>query len=139
MSILVGTVDERGRPSCCRAIALTSADDLATVTAYVPVATSRSVIADIAATHRMAVVANQPIEHLSLQLKGTTGTTRLARSEERALMHDRLEGFADVLDQIGVPRRITRSITYWPAFAIELHVEEVFEQTPGPKAGARLR
>ena len=139
MSILVGTVDERGRPSCCRAIALTSSDDLATVTAYVPVATSRSVIADIAATRRMAIVANQPIEHLSVQLKGTTGTTRLAREDERQLVRDRIEAFGDVLEDLGVPRRITRSITFWPAFAIDLQVEEIFEQTPGPKAGLRLR
>jgi len=139
MSVLVGTVDEHGRPSCCRALALTSNDDLATVTAYVPVATSRAVIADIAATRRMAVVANQPIEHLSFQLKGTTGTTRLARDDERDVVRDHVDGFGDVLNDLGVPRRITRSLTYWPAFAIELQVEEIFEQTPGPKAGARLR
>ena len=138
-SILVGAVDERGQPACCRAIALTSSDDLASVTAYVPVATSRDVIASIAMTGRMAVVVSHPIDHRSTQLKGTIGTTRLAREDERALIRQRLEQFGDVLEVIGVPRRLTRSVAHWPAFAIDMRVEEAFEQTPGPHAGTRLR
>jgi hypothetical protein len=39
----------------------------------------------------------------------------------------------------GVPRRVTRSFAHWPAFAIEIDVDPVFEQTPGPRAGTRLR
>src|SRR5262252_9895582 len=103
-SILVGAVDERGQPACCRAIALTSNDDLASVTAYIPVATSRAVIASIAMTGRMAVVVSEPIGHRSTQLKGTIGTTRLARDDERALVRQRLEQLGDVLNVIGVPR-----------------------------------
>jgi len=139
MSVLVGTVNERGTPSCCRAIALTSGDDLATVTAYVPVATSRDIIADVATTHRMAIVITHPIDHGSVQLKGTAGTARLAREDERGLVRMRLEQLSDVLDAIGVPRRIVRGVNHWPVFAVEMRVEQIFEQTPGPKAGAQLR
>ena len=138
-SVLVGTVDGRGRPSCCRAIALTSNDNLATVTAYLPVATSRDVIADIATTRRMAIVATHPVDHYSVQLKGLAGTTRLAQDNERDFVRQRLDHFSDVLDSLGMPRRITRTVAHWPAFAIDMRVEEVFEQTPGPRAGTRLR
>jgi len=44
-----------------------------------------------------------------------------------------------VLERIGVPRRLVRNVTRWPAFAIEMRVEHVFEQTPGPNAGSRIR
>ncbi len=54
-------------------------------------------------------------------------------------MRSRLDGLAEVLDRIGVPRRVTRSFAHWPAFAIEIDVDDVFEQTPGPRAGTRLR
>ena len=54
-------------------------------------------------------------------------------------MRTRLDGLADALDRIGVPRRVTRSFAHWPAFAIEIDVDQVFEQTPGPRAGTRLR
>jgi hypothetical protein len=44
-----------------------------------------------------------------------------------------------VLAQIGIPRRVTRAVTCWPAFAIQMKVEEIYDQTPGPKAGLRMR
>jgi hypothetical protein len=139
MSILVGSVDGAGMPSCCRAVALTSADGLATITAYVPVATSQDTIANVAGTRRMAVVVSHPIDHCSTQLKGTTTSVRLARDDEAALVQGQLDQFAEVLATIGVPRRVTGRVAHWPAFAIEMRVEEMYEQTPGPKAGSRLQ
>ena len=139
MSIHVGTVDAGGAPSACRAIALSSENDLATITAYVPVATSQTTIANVATTHRMAIAANNPVDHWAIQLKGTTIGARLARNDEAELIETRLEQFADVLERIGVPRRLVRNVTRWPAFAIEMRVEHVFEQTPGPNAGSRIR
>lgn len=139
LAILVGAVDPQGRPSCCRGIALTSNDGLDTVTVYLPVATSQDVIQSVALTKRLAIAASQPIEHCTTQLKGTTIEARLARDDEAALVRGRLDAFADVLDRVGLPRRLTRSVVCWPAFAVTMRVEQVFEQTPGPNAGSRLR
>jgi hypothetical protein len=138
-SVLVGTVDTRGIPSCCRASAITSDDELKTVAIYLPIATSQQIIKDIATTHRVAVASTQVIEHVSIQLKGTANTARLARDDEAALVEQRYRAFADVLFKIGLPRRLTQSVVHWPAFVVEMRVEEIFEQTPGPNAGARLR
>jgi len=138
-SVLVATVDARGIPSCCRASAITADDDLKTVAIYLPVATSQQTIKDIATTHRVAVAATHVIEHVSIQLKGTACTARLAHDDEAALVEDRHQAFGEVLYNIGFPRRLTRSVVHWPAFVIDMKVEEIFEQTPGPNAGARLR
>ena len=138
MSILVGTADAAGVPSCCRGIALTTSRDLSTVTVYVPVATSQEVIANLATTRRIAIAASQPIGHSTVQLKGTTAGVRLARAEEAEYVNLRLDQFADVLDQIGVPRRVTRAMNHWPAFAVDVKIEEVYDQTPGPNAGISL-
>jgi hypothetical protein len=51
----------------------------------------------------------------------------------------RLEAFVDVIERIGVPKRTARTLAHWPAFAIEIRVEEIFDQTPGPNAGTRLK
>lgn len=138
-SILIGTVDPSGVPSCCRGIAITSADNLETLTVYVPVATSQDIIRNIALTSRIAVAASNPPDNCSTQIKGTTIETRLAHDGERELVRRRFDDFADVLDRIGVPRRLTQSVSHWPAFAITLRVEQMFEQTPGPQAGRRIR
>jgi hypothetical protein len=134
-SILLAAIDSKGFPSCCRGIAVNSTDDFATLTAYVPVATSQDVVANIAATRKLAVSSTQPLDHNSVQLKGTATNVRLARDDERQFVEEKLLEFADVLAECGLPRRITRAVTHWPAFAVEMKVEQVFEQTPGPKAG----
>jgi hypothetical protein len=138
-SVLVGTADTQCVPACCRGVAAKIAPDLSRVVAYVPVATSRDVIANAAATRRVAVVVTRPIEHTSVQMKGTIETVRLATADEEEFIRERLEQFACVLDTIGIPRRRVRAVTHWPAFAIETKVDEVFDQTPGPRAGTPLR
>src|SRR5215472_1267849 len=139
LSILVGTVDPHGVPACCRGIAIASSDHLETLTAYLPVATSQEAIRNIALTKRIAVAASHPVDHCSTQMKGTTIETRLAHDEESGHVQRALEAFASTLDRIGVPRRLTRSVAHWPAFAVTMRVEDMFEQTPGPQAGCRLR
>jgi len=139
VSVLVGSVDSLGNPACCRAVALTSGDNLATVTVFVPMATSQETIANVATTRRLAVVATHPIDHCATQLKGLAGTTRLARADEESFVQQHLGSFLRVLNSLGYPPRVTGAVVYWPAFAIEVRVEEIYEQTPGPNAGTRLR
>ena len=137
-SVLVGTVDLRGVPSCCRGLALVSDDDLATARVYVPIATSQDTIANIATTGRIAVCMSHPVDHATIQIKGRASTARLATDAEAALVRGRFQDFGTVLGTIGIPRSVTRTIIDWPAFAIEMQVDAVFEQTPGPKAGFPL-
>lgn len=137
--MLVGTVDRAGAPLTCRAIAIRSDDGLETLTVYLPVATSHETIQNLATTRRLAVTAMNPREHSATQLKGTTIEARLATEDEAAFVRGRLDVLADGLDRIGVPRRLTRSVAHWPAFAVRMRVEQMFEQTPGPHAGTRLR
>jgi hypothetical protein len=139
VSVIVGSVDALGNPAVCRAVGLRSNDELATATVFVPVATSRQTIANVAMTRRLAVVTTHPISHCATQLKGTVEATRLARADEESFVNDHFDSFGGVLNTIGYPARLTRSVVRWPAFAIEMRVEEIYEQSPGPKAGTRLR
>src|SRR5688500_15003091 len=130
MSVVVGSVNAEGVPVSCRAMALVSADDLSTVTVYVPLATSQETIANVATTRRMAVTSTHAVDHASIQLKGTAVETRLARADEEAIVRRGIDSFGEVLAQIGIPRRVTRAVTCWPAFAIQMKVEEIYDQTP---------
>ncbi len=139
LAILVGTVDAAGVPATCRGVAVSSSDGLQTLTVYVPVATSHATIQNLATTRRIAVGATHPIRHSATQLKGQSLEVRLARDEEAGFVRARLDAFAEVLDTVGVPRRLAHSMAHWPAFAVTMRVEQIFEQTPGPKAGSKLR
>ena len=139
VSVMVGSVDAGGEPSTCRALALTSADGFGNVTVYVPVSTSRQTVANISATKRLTVVATHPLDHSSLQLKGRAAVVRPARNDEAAIVRLGFDGFAELLNTIGIPPRVTNMVTRWPALAIDVAVEEIYDQTPGPSAGTRLR
>jgi hypothetical protein len=139
MSLYAGSVSSDGVPAGCRAVALRTNRDLTEITVYLPMATSHEVVANVAATKRLAIVATYPPDHFAVQLKGTTTAVRLAADDESEFVHARMNSFADVLHTIGVPRRISGSLNCWPAFAVEMKVDEMFEQTPGPKAGTPIR
>jgi hypothetical protein len=139
LSIIVGSVDAHGAPTCCRAYGLRSTDELETVTVYVPVATSHETIQALATTGRLAIGATWPADHSATQLKGVVTDTRLARDDEATFVREQLRVWSDVLAKFGVPKRLSSRATCWPAFAVTMRVEEIYEQTPGPKAGGRLR
>lgn len=139
VSVIVGSVDVEGNPSCCRAVGLRTADGLATVTVFLPAATSKETMANLAATGRLAIVTTHPISHCATQLKGVVERTRAARDDEEPFIVEHFSGFGGVLNTIGYPLRVTRSVTHWPAFAIDMRVDEIYEQSPGPNAGTRLR
>jgi hypothetical protein len=139
MSIVVGTVDAAGWPATCRAAALVGHEDGLGVTVYLPVATSAETIANIATSGRVAIVSSCPTDHGTIQLKGRSRGVRVACESEAEVVCAQTELFADTLDQVGVPRRITRSLARWPAFAVDVRVEAVFDQTPGPRAGALVK
>ncbi|MDQ3281878.1 MAG: pyridoxamine 5'-phosphate oxidase family protein [Acidobacteriota bacterium] len=135
VSVFVATVDADGVPTCCRGVALTSKDDFDTVTVYVPAATGQETVANVATTRRVAIGCSRPLTHDSVQIKGLTRGVRLAPPSDEAFVRERLSQFADVLGATGVPTHLIRSMAHWPAFAIDVSVEQVFDQTPGPKAG----
>ncbi|HEX2059372.1 MAG TPA: hypothetical protein VHK90_01395 [Thermoanaerobaculia bacterium] len=138
VSVLVATVDADGFPTCCRGVAISTRDDFETLTIYVPAATAQETVANVATTRRVAVSCSHPLSHETIQIKGLTRGVRLAPPEDEAFVRQRLEQFAAVLDEIGLPRRVTRSMAHWPAFAIDISIEQVFNQTPGPKAGVAV-
>jgi len=138
-SVVMASVDAQNVPACCRVIALASADEVATVTVYMPIATSHAVMRNLATTKRVAITATNPTDHCSIQLKGVTMDARLAREDEAAFVRARRDALVDTLALVGIPRRVTQNVAFWPAFAVTVRVDEMFHQTPGPNAGSRLR
>lgn len=138
VSVIVGSVDADGIPTCCRGIALSMRDDFQLVTVYIPAATGQETVANLATTRRVAVSCTHPLSHDSIQIKGLTRGVRLAPAADEEFVRERLAQFGDVLEEIGLPRHVSRSMAHWPAFAIDVSIEQVFDQTPGPKAGVAI-
>lgn len=137
-TLLVSTADAAGMPACCRAVGLALLGPTR-VLVYLPIATAAETVANLATTGRLALVSSFQLDHCTIQMKGRSRAVRVAREDERAAVEAWMDKFAQNVSAIGLPRTSAMALTCWPAFAVEMEVEGVFDQTPGPKAGEAVK
>jgi hypothetical protein len=93
---------------------------------------------DLESNGQAAVVFGRPEDERSCQVKGVFVDIRSAAESERPILEKQWDGFLNQLQMIGIPRVSASNWTIWPAVAIRLKVTTIFEQTPGPQAGAQI-
>ena len=108
------------------------------LTIYVPAVGADAVLADLDANGQAAVVFARPEDDRACQVKGTFVSARPASDDEEAEVRRQADGFLHQLALIGMPGESSRTWVVWPAVAVRLRVNGVFDQTPGPKAGTVL-
>ncbi len=133
-AIAVGTRDAALRPACTMAVAVAFPASRR-VTVYVPEATAARTLADLEANGAIAVVFEEILTHHTVQLKGRVDEIRPARDDERELVERSVGGFFAQIEAAGGSPSIVRKRRRWPCRAVTFAVTDVFEQTPGPKAG----
>jgi hypothetical protein len=136
VAINIGTRNARLEPSASYVGAALVDPDRKHLTVFVPVIGSDAVLLDLQANGQAAVVFARPEDDRACQVKGTFVSVRPATDDEAPLVHEQYTGFLRQLEIIGMPGESTRTWIVWPALAVRLRVTAVFDQTPGPKAGA---
>lgn len=136
VAINIGTRNSRLEPAACYVGAALVDDDRRHVTVFVPTVGADRVLADLEANGQAALVFARPEDDRACQVKGTFVSARAATDDEAALVDGQYRGFLRQLEIIGMPGESSRSWIVWPAVAVRLRVTAVFDQTPGPKAGA---
>jgi hypothetical protein len=138
VSILVGTRDADLRPACARAIGASVRAAQRVVTIYLPEAAAARTVANLRDNHRIAVTFSRPLTHYSVQIKGACASVRPSGDEDRAAQQRYRAAYIEQLHAIGLPRTVSARIAWWPSLAVDIDVQELFIQTPGPNAGRRL-
>ncbi len=138
VAINLGTRNDRLEPHAAYVGAALVDDDRQHLTIYVPTLAAGPVLDDLSANGQAAVVFARPEDDRACQVKGTFVAARPARDDEEALVRTQCDGFCRQLEIIGMPGESTRPWVVWPATAVRLRVTAVFDQTPGPQAGAPL-
>lgn len=136
--LFVATRDAALLPSGAPAAGLRVGPDGRHVTVFLPVRPAARVIEDLRANGELAVTASRPIDYRTLQLKGRVVRLGPAPEEDAAFVRAYRASFAAQLGKVGWVPAQANGIVSWPCVAAELAVRELFEQTPGPRAGARL-
>ena len=138
LDIHIGTRNERLEPQGARAVAAKVEADGEHLLVYVPKVAARRVLPDLEANGQAAVVFGRPTDDRACQVKGVFVGARAARAHERSIVDGQREGYLQSMERIGVPRAVMAAWILWPAIAIRLRATALFNQTPGPDAGAPL-
>lgn len=138
LGIHVGTRDERLEPWGCRATALKVENDGKHAVVYVPKAAAPQIFENLRTNGRVAISMARPADERAVQVKGLMLFSWDAKPEEEAFARVQWAGFLGQLDGIGLPGVATSSWKVFPCVAVRLKVTAVFNQTPGPDAGAAL-
>lgn len=138
LGIHIGTRNHRLQPNGARVAAVRVEDAGSHLLAYVPAIAAARVLPDLEANGLAAVMFARPVDDRACQLKGTFVSARDVTEEERAFVRAQWTAFLENLERIGIPRQATDGWVTWPSVAVRLKVTAVFNQTPGPDAGAQL-
>ena len=136
--IHLGTRNADLEPSSARVTAVKVDADGTHVTAYVPKVAAARVLRDLENNKQAALVFVRPTDDRGYQVKGVFVASTAAASRERAMVTDQWDRSRRSLERIGFPRALTDSWTIWPSVAVRIRITDLFHQTPGPGAGARL-
>jgi hypothetical protein len=138
VGIHIGSRTARLEPNGARVTAVRVEDDFLHLLAYVPEVAAGRVLPDLEATGAAAVVFARPIDDRACQIKGIFAGARPAAADERRYVEQQWDAFLASLEKIGIPRVGASGWITWPSVVIRMRATAIFEQTPGPQAGALL-
>jgi hypothetical protein len=138
VGIQLGTRNERLEPNGVRVVAVAVDPDGSHVVAYVPEIPAARVLADLTSNGQAAIVFGRPPDERACQLKGTFAGARAANDDERDTVLSQWDRWLDRLASVGYARPTFEHWIAWPCMAIRMRVNAIFNQTPGPGAGARV-
>ena len=141
VSILVASCNADRMPSLTRAFGCRVSPDRRTVTLFLSVPRSESLLRDLRAGGAIAVVFSRPSTHETLQLKGASASIVPIEVDDRAHMRAYGESLADDIRQIGWQEPFVSALVTVlgeEAVGVAFTPNAAFVQTPGPAAGRRL-
>jgi hypothetical protein len=137
-SLLVGTSSPDLRPDCVRAVGVRIWPDASRLTVLVPHATGKTAIANLRENPRLALTLSQIESHRTMQIKGVVLDVREGNDADRELATRYRTAFAHELAYAGPGIEMTERLGIWPCWAVDVEIQAVFAQTPGPAAGTKL-
>ena len=137
-SIIVATRDASLRPECVRGLGATVSDDRRRLTVLLNDQLAGRIRAHLADNGHIAVSFSRIVDHHTIQVKGHAVEVRAGHEAEQQALERYLAAFAEQVSLAGLPRSVVRRVCHERCVAVSLLVEELYDQTPGPGAGAPM-
>jgi hypothetical protein len=143
-AVILGTRDARLAPTLIRAWGIQLLPAQNEVRLCIAECSARRVLENIADNHRVAITLVRPTTYRSIQLKGralgtgpaSDGDLEQVRRHRAAFVE---EAMAVDLAEALAARLFQAEMDVSPTMVlVRVAIDEIFDQTPGPSAGARL-
>jgi hypothetical protein len=141
VSILAASRDPANAPKLARAVGCRVAPDRRRVVVLLAASQATGLLAAIRATRAIAVGFNEPSTHRAFQLKGTDAAVSVPEAGDPKTAARYVDAVAADICRLGWNDAFARAlVAFDPAelVAIAFTPSAAFDQTPGPRAGARL-
>ena len=136
---VAATADERRRPELARVWGMEVSPDGATLTFCVEAPAGSRMRANLERGSMVAITATKPSTYRSTQIKGPSRGVWEPTEADLARARSQRDAFARDVVPLGIePARGVRFIREETLLAAAIDVAELYDQTPGPAAGARL-
>ncbi len=135
VTMAVGTRDEALVPACELGVGAMPDPASNRLTIYLAETHCQRTLANLRKNGLVAVALDRPTTHRAVQMKGRCVGIRPAEPSERAIVEQGFGCFLEQVALVGAPTPLVRRLNRWPCQAVTIEVDEVFEQTPGPRAG----
>jgi hypothetical protein len=138
VAAVVATRDERLRPAIGRGWAPRLSDDESRLTLCVEAPPASAMRANLTANGVTAATFSLPTTYRTVQVKGSAVDVHEPTREELEAVEQHCDAFSVEAEAVGLPPRGGRRLLDPRLLTVTLTVSELFDQTPGPKAGTRL-
>lgn len=135
VAVAVATRDEYLAPTLARGWGPAVQDE--SFTLCVAAAEGSPTRRNIDANQVVSVIMSLPTTYESVQVKGAATLTREPTAEETARARRHFELFEQETAAVGVPPALIVRLFSPQLWLVEIRIESVFDQTPGPGAGGR--
>ena len=142
VAITVSSCDSRNLPALARGVGCRVGAKRETVTLIMGSHQADDLVNAVRSTGVVAAVFTQPSTHTSVQLKGINATLSPGRPTDVQIARRHEDAFVAETNPLGYPEDLMRAYIWFdPAALICLTFTPTgaFLQTPGPRAGERLR
>lgn len=136
--LVVGTRGPDLEPECAFGAALRVHADGRRVTLFLGAEPAAATIEHLRTNGAVAVTASRPRDYRTFQLKGRAVGVEPVSDAQRPVLLAYREALVAQLEAVGWAPSVIRRLSVWPCVAAELELDAVYEQTPGPRAGALL-
>jgi pyridoxamine 5'-phosphate oxidase-like protein len=138
VAIVLATRDDELRPEVTRGWGPLAGEDGTDVSLCVAAAPGSATLANLKANGAIAATFSLPTSYRSVQVKGEALELGEPALEQVARVEEHVAAFVEQVEQVGIPREMARRFVDPELVAVRFAVRELFDQTPGPRAGGLL-